>query len=431
MGSTLKCGSMRTCEGSVAFILKGYPRLSETFIAQEILALEKLGLDILLVSLRQPTDAQRHPIHDEIKAPVIYLPEFPLKEPIRVLRAWWGMRGRSGYRAARNQWLKDLRRDISAPRMRSFPQSLVLACEAPAQLARIHAHFLHTPASVARYAAMVLQLPWSCSAHARDIWTTPDWEKSEKLDDLDWLVTCTAVGHKHLASLAPDPKRVELVYHGLDFDRFPSSTQTRNTSDGSHDNKPVVILSVGRTVEKKGYGCLLEALARLPKHLHWRFVHIGFGPLLRKLQKRAEELSIAEHIIWMGAQPQDEVIGHYQSADIFVLANCVAADGDMDGLPNVLMEAQSQGLVCVSTNLSAIPELIEDGVTGILVPPDQAEPLSTALEQMISQPKLRKRMGDAGSMQVRKYFSHERGVDQLAYKFRIAKTPARKQVRRS
>lgn len=402
---------------TVAFVLKGYPRLSETFIAQEILALEQRGLDITIVSLRQPTDHRRHPIHDEIQANLLYLPEFPFREPLRVLRAWWQGRRHPSYKAARKQWLKDLRRDLSLARARSFAQSLVLAHEAPSAISRLHAHFLHTPASVTRYSAMLLDLPWSCSAHARDIWTTPDWEKSEKLDDLDWLVTCTKVGHQHLASLSSDPKRVELVYHGLDFDRFPKLECTASTGDGSSSDNAVNIISVGRAVEKKGYSCLLRALARLPQDLHWRFIHIGAGPLLPALERQAEELGIEARITWMGARPQDEVIENYRTADMFVLANCVAQDGDMDGLPNVMMEAQSQGVACVSTQLSAIPELIEDGVTGLLVPPDEDEPLALALEKLIRDPALRTRLGNAGLKRVHEHFSSEQGNEQLAQKF--------------
>jgi glycosyltransferase involved in cell wall biosynthesis len=128
----------------------------------------------------------------------------------------------------------------------------------------------------------------------------------------------------------------------------------------------------------------------------------------------------------MGAQPQDEVIESYRSADMFVLANCVAHDGDMDGLPNVMMEAQSQGLACVSTELSAIPELIEDGVTGLLVPPDEELPLAEALGRLISDPDLRARLGEAGFRRVRARFSCEQGVETLARKFGLVKvlTPA-------
>ncbi len=409
-------------QSAVAFVLKGYPRLSETFIAQEILALEQRGLDILIVSLRQPTDSRRHLIHEEIEARVLYLPEFPASEPVRVLKAWWWGRRQPNYRSARNQWFRDLRRDLSLARARSFTQSLVLAHEAPTQLSSLHAHYIHTPASVTRYAAMVLGLPWSCSAHARDIWTAPDWDKKEKLDDLEWLVTCTDIGQKHLANLARDPQRVELVYHGLDFDRFPRPNRREAAPDGGSKDSLVSIISVGRAVEKKGYGCLLDALARLPKQLHWRFVHIGDGALLPALKCQAEKLHIDDRITWMGAQPQDKVIESYRAADMFALANCVAHDGDMDGLPNVMMEAQSQGLACVSTRLSAIPELIEDGVTGVLVPPDDEHALSSALERVISDPALRARLGEAGLGRVREKFSHVQGVDQLAVKFGLAKT---------
>ncbi|MCC6209562.1 MAG: colanic acid biosynthesis glycosyltransferase WcaL, partial [Burkholderiales bacterium] len=206
----------------VAFVLKGYPRLSETFIAQEIAALERRGLEILIVSLRHPTDDRTHPLHAEIRARVLYLPEYLLLEPFRVARAWLRLRRSSQYRKTRNTWLRDLLRDPTPNRMRRFGQALVLAAELPADVRRLHAHFLHTPASVARYTARLLGLGWTGSAHAKDIWTTPEWEKREKLASCEWLVTCTAANQAHLAALAP-PGRVELVYHGLDLERFAAS----------------------------------------------------------------------------------------------------------------------------------------------------------------------------------------------------------------
>ena len=151
--------------GPAVFVVKGYPRLSETFIAQEILALERRGLDIRIVSLRHPTDKDVHPVHREIRAPVSYLPEYLYQEPLRVLRAWRRQRRRPSYRTARAAWLRDLRRDPTPNRIRRFGQALVLADELPAGARRLHAHFLHTPASVARYAALLAGLGWSCSAH--------------------------------------------------------------------------------------------------------------------------------------------------------------------------------------------------------------------------------------------------------------------------
>ena len=390
----------------VAFVLKGYPRLSETFIAQEIAALEKRGLEILIVSLRRPTDGALHPVHREIKAQVLYLPEYLLLEPIRVFRSL--LKIKNVGKAAR-VWLKDLLRDPTPNRIRRLGQALVLAAEAPKDIGRLHAHFLHTPASVARYAALLLGLPWSGSAHAKDIWTTPDWEKREKLAACEWLVTCTEANRAHLASLAP-PGKVELVYHGLDLQRFPPASP--KVPGGS-----VSILSVCRLVEKKGVDVLLEALARLPAGLDWRFVHVGGGPLARALKKKAEKLGIAARVAWRGALTQEQVLEEYRAADLFALASRVARDGDRDGLPNVLAEAQSQGLACVATRVSAIPELLRDGGTGLLVAENDAVALASAIASLIANPARRRALGAAGQARVRAEFGLERNLDRLAAKF--------------
>lgn len=394
-------------------MLKGYPRLSETFIAQEIAALERRGLAIVIVSLRRPTDARRHPVHDDIRAPLLYLPEYLLLEPWRVFRAWLRARKKPGYREARRLWLKDLGRDPTPNRIRRFGQALVLAAELPAGITHLHAHFLHTPASVARYAAHLVGLAWSGSAHAKDVWTTPQWEKREKLADCAWLVTCTEMNHEHLARLAP-PGRVELVYHGLDFSRFPKKNTFRAAS------REVVILCVCRLVEKKGVDVLLEALARLPAGLPWRFVHVGGGPLKGSLQKKAQALGIAERIDWRGPLAQRELLDVYKDSDIFALASRVARDGDRDGLPNVLMEAASQGLACVATRVSAIGELIRDGVDGVLVHENDPAALAAALAALIADPARRRALGEALEARVRAHFALEANLDRLARRFGLA-----------
>lgn len=403
--------------GRVAFVLKGYPRLSETFIAQEILALEQRGLDILIVSLRHPTDKAIHPVHREIRAARIYLPEYLYQEPLRVWRGWRRARRLRGYRAARRTWLADLRRDPTPNRIRRFGQALVLAAELPADVDRLHAHFLHTPASVTRYAATMLGRPWSVSAHAKDIWTTPVWEKREKLAEADWAVTCTASGHAHLAALAEDASRVALCYHGVSLDRFPPPPPRASDHDGRDPDRPVVLLSVGRAVAKKGYDDLLAALVLLPQGLCWRFVHIGGGTQAKDIKDRADRLGLAERIEWRGARPQPEVLAAYREADLFVLAAKIAPDGDRDGLPNVLVEAQSQRLACVATRLSAIPELIEDGVTGLLVAPVDPPALAAALAQLIADPELRAQLGAAGAAQVRAAFDADAAIEALARRF--------------
>lgn len=400
----------------VAFILKGYPRLSETFIAQEIAALERRGLDILIVSLRRPTDARRHRLHDTIRARVLYLPEYLLLEPLRVLRAWWKIRQIANYASARRLWLRDLARDPTPNRARRFGQALVLAAELPEDVKHLHAHFLHTPASVTRYAALLLGVPWTGSAHAKDIWTTPEWEKREKLASCEWLVTCTRANREHLAALAP-PGKVELLYHGIDLARFPRNAAIGSARDGS--SEPVVILSVARLVEKKGTEILLEALARISPALQWRFVHVGGGPLLKSLQGRAARLGIEERVTWRGALTQDEVLAEYRKADVFALASRIARDGDRDGMPNVIAEAQSQGLACVATRVSAIPELVRDGQTGILVPENDAEALARALESLVTDPARRRALGQAAQTRVREGFALEPNIDALARRFGV------------
>jgi glycosyltransferase involved in cell wall biosynthesis len=415
-----RCARRRTFPESaklqVAFVLKGYPRLSETFIAQEIAALERRGLEILIVSLRRPADARRHALHDEIRAPLLYLPEYLLLEPLRVLRAWWKV---GTTKAVRSLWLRDLRRDPTPNRIRRFGQALVLAAELPGGVERLHAHFLHTPASVARYAALLRGLPWSASAHAKDIWTTPEWEKREKLASCEWLVTCTAANREHLAALAP-PGRVELVYHGLDLDRFKPLSAPARARDGRNAADPVVILSVGRLVEKKGTEVLLEALARIPAAVHWKLVHVGSGPLKEKMKRQARRLRIDGKIDWRGALTQDELLPEYRNADLFALASRVARDGDRDGLPNVLLEAQSQGLACVATRVSAIPELVRDGHTGLLVEENHPAALARALESLITSPARRRALGQAGQARVAEKFELDASLEPLARRFGLA-----------
>ena len=398
---------------TVCVVLKGYPRLSETFIAQEILALQRRGVALSIASLRRPTDPQTHPIHAEITAAINYLPEYLHAAPARVLRAWSRVRMRDGYAAARAAFQADLRRDPTRNRIRRFGQACILADELPPDTTHLHAHFLHTPASVARYAALITGLPWSCSAHAKDIWTTARWEIAEKLRELEWLVTCTAYGADYLRELAPSPETVTLLYHGLDFTRFPPPHEMSPRPPCA----PVRILSVGRAVAKKGYDDLLDALARLPRDLDWRFVHIGGGALLDELRDRAHTLGIAERIDWRGPQSQDTVLAALRDADLFALASKTATDGDRDGLPNVLMEAQSQALAVVATKTAGIPELIHDGETGLLVPPADPAVLADAMLRLIRDPVLRRSLGQAGARRVRTDFSLEAGIDTLAARF--------------
>ena len=397
----------------VAVVLKGYPRLSETFIAQEIRALELRGFELCIFSLRHPYDPATHPIHAEIEAPVHYLPEYVHDDVARVLLAFLGNCWKPGFWRALVRFASDLWRDPTRNRMRRFAQAQVLAREVPATVRHYYTHFMHTPSSVSYYAAAINRLSWSISAHAKDIWTIAPWEIRAKLHSADWVVTCTRANERYLSELSDDENKVELLYHGLDFGRFDQPQDTASSRDGSGTDVAVRLISVGRAVEKKGYEYLLAALAALPQTLHWRFVHIGGGELLAQLKLQAQSLGIDDRIEWLGALPQTKVLDRYRQADLFVLPSKIADDGDRDGLPNVLMEAQSQKLACLSTQISGIPELIVHAETGWLVEQKNTQALQQALETLIRDPGLRQRLGQAGFERVRQEFSMDRGIDAL------------------
>jgi glycosyltransferase involved in cell wall biosynthesis len=401
----------------IATIVKGYPRLSETFIAQEILGLEKRGIAQLIVSLRHPTEGKMHDLNREIAAEVLYLPEY-LKDDfprVRAARKW--AETQAGYRDALKAFSADLKRDPTVNRRRRFGQACVLAHELPDDIDWIHTHYLHTPASVARYAALMRGMGWSFSAHAKDIWTTPAWELRRKLADAAWGVTCTRANLDYLRSLTDAPGKIQLVYHGLDFSRFPPAPER-----AAKTSETFTIVSVGRAVEKKGYADLLRALAMLGEDRNWRFEHAGGGALSGELKEQAARLGIADRITWHGAQDRNFIFDMLKRADLFVLPSRLARSGDRDGLPNVLMEAQAFAVPVLATDVSGIPELVTHGKTGWLVGERDPRALADAMRRLMDDDGFRLRLAKAGAKNVREKFSSEPGIDFVAAKLIASRT---------
>ncbi len=399
---------------TVAILVKGWPRLSETFIARELLALQDAGLAFRIVSLRRPTDPAVHPIHRRIRAPVTYLPEYAHQEPRRVMRALAAVLRDGRLARVLPLFLDHLRRDPTPNRLRRLAQAAVLAYEHP-ELRRLHVHYLHTPASVGLYAARMLAIPFSLSAHAKDIWTTPAWEKRAKLEAAAFTVTCTRTNREHLQALAPRA-RVELVYHGLDLTELPPPP-ARPARIGDDPADPVRFVCVARAVAKKGLDVLLEALARLPPELHWRLLHIGDGSERPRLEQLAARLQLEERVDFRGARPRAHVIAALQEGDVFVLPARIAPDGDRDGLPNVLLEAASQELAILTTPVSAIPEFIRPGCEGLLVPPEDPEALAEALLALARDPARRLRLGRAARARLVAEFRFEAHIPRLLRHF--------------
>lgn len=403
---------MNSKHARLGVVVKGWPRLSETFIAQELVALEEAGIDFEIWSLRHPTDTKTHPLHDRLRAQVNYLPEYLKDEPLRVLQGFFYALKRPRFTAAWRAIKADYARDRTPNRARRFGQACVLARELPPQTDGLYAHFLHTPASVARYAAMLRGLPWSFSAHAKDIWTSPEWELREKLSANSYGAvfgaTCTAFGAAHLQALADTPDRVDLVYHGLDLTRFPEPPMRKPRKP----DDPIALISVGRLVEKKGFDRLIEAFALLPKSLEWHWSHIGGGTLKDDLQTLAQQLGVSERITWRGPSDQPEVIDAMREADLFVLPSRIAADGDRDGLPNVLMEAASQKLAILSTPVSAIPEFIDTGIHGVLSD-DAPANIAREIQALAHNPDRAREMADAAYERLVSEFQMPPGIIHL------------------
>jgi glycosyltransferase involved in cell wall biosynthesis len=405
---------------AVAIAMKGYPRLSETFIAQELLGLQRLGLSFAIWSLRHPTDGARHMMHQEITAPLHYLPEYLHDDWPRVVRGIARAVLRPSIVRLLGVFLRDLCRDRTRNRLRRFGQACVMARELPAGTRHLHVHYLHTPASVIRYAALSRGLSWSFSAHAKDIWTTPDWEKREKITDACWGVTCTRDGHAELTRLADRPDKVALLYHGLDLARFPAPPEARALRDGSDPAEPVRFITIGRAVAKKGFDDLLAALAILPAELNWLLVHVGGGEMLAALKAQAEKLGLAARIEWRGALAQGAVIAALREADLFVLPSKQAENGDRDGLPNVVMEAASQALPIVATDFAGIPEFVQHGREGLLLRPGDVTALAKALEGLSRDPQWRAKLGDAAFNRLRTEFSAQAGLERVYWALREA-----------
>jgi glycosyltransferase involved in cell wall biosynthesis len=400
---------------TLAIVVKGFPRLSETFIARELEALETRGFSFALFALRKPGGDAAF-VDNRVKAAPRYLPEYLHHAPFRVVGAFLRARRLPGFRAAWDAFREDLTQERSRARMRRFGQACVLATEMPASVRHIHAHFAHSPTSVARYAAKMRRIGFSISAHAKDIWTTPKWDLQKKLAETAFVTVCSKSGHKRLTSFG-DGAKLNLVRHGLAPGTLASKIPPQ-ARDGSRRNDPVRIVCVARAVEKKGLRTLLDALVRLPRDLAFHVDHYGGGEQLAQLKERARELAIEDRVTWHGPQSNADVLAALDRADLFVLSAIVGADGDRDGIPNALLEAQARGLAVVSTRAGGIEEAVTDGETGRLVAPRDAQALAGALHVLIRDPAGRARLGAAALAHVRTAYDAEAGYNQIAELFR-------------
>ena len=403
----------------LGMILKGYPRISETFISNEILLLEQMGFPVHLFSMRQPREDFTHQSVAKIQAGVDYLPETLLRPLPRLMvhNCLLAAQRPAVYACALKKALQRfLRTRKSATLKHLFQAGYLVRCLLPAHPSvHLHAHFAHSPASVAMFASILSGLPFSFTAHAKDIYTSDPRQLREKMALAKFVVTCTEYNRRYLKSLANDNQRpVYRVYHGIDTGLF-----SQITDHSAKAKKPYQLLTVARLIAKKGLPTVYQALKILKdKRIAFEHTLIGDGDDRQKVLTLIKDLDLSAHTRWLGTQPHEVVQQHYRQAHLFVLGCEVAPNGDRDGIPNVLFESMAMGVPVVATNVSAIPELVESGTTGLLVDPGSPAKMAEAMLRMLTDDDFRSSIIPAAQQRVVRDFDNRALIQDLAAIYR-------------
>ncbi len=393
---------------SICYVIGTYPGVSSTFIDREIRMMRQWGLTMHLLSIRQP-DQQKSLSREqqENRREVIYL------LPVR-----WGefLRGQLFFLFKKpGTYLGTLFYLLTRrhPTCRDWTMTVLHFAEGvyAAYLLRsrgvnhLHAHFVDRAATVALVAGRLLGIPYSLAVHAgEDIYVHPVL-LPEKFAEAKFVISCTQYNLdylQHKLGISDLDKKAFAIHHGLDFEHYGTAPQPQT---------PPLLLSVGRLVEKKGLDYLIRACRRLKDQGRKFVCHIiGSGPERDRLVALIQELGLQETVFLRGVLPHDQVLEEYNRATLFALPCVQGQDGSLDGIPNVLPEAMASWLPVVSTPVSAIPELITDGVNGLLVPPQDDVALTDALARLLDDAALRQQLGAQGRRSVAEAFDLDQNV---------------------
>ena len=384
----------------IGYILKRFPRFSETFILNELLAHQAQGADVHVFSLLTPPDEPRHARLADLRAPVTYLARSGIAVTPAVDAADGALFAGTDDKA------------IAALLAKSAE---VARLAAAAGITHLHAHFASDATTVALLAARIIGGTFSFTAHARDIYhlyVSPEADAAKrraKLREAAFVVTVSDYNAAHLRALCPEAAtRIHRLYNGIDLSLFaPSAVAV-----------PGCIIAVGRLVEKKGFAVLIDACTILKvRGVAFDCRIVGDGPLQSALQAQIDAAGVQGNITLMGPMPQEKLAVLLGTAAVATLPCVVTADGDRDGLPTVLLEAMAKALPVVTTTVTGGPEIVADGVTGLLCDPDNAFDLADALETLLADPARAREMGVAGRRRAERLFDLSTNVAQLAGHF--------------
>jgi glycosyltransferase involved in cell wall biosynthesis len=397
---------------TVGYVVSRWPRLSQTFVLREILAVERLGVPVRIFATKDPEGEPSHVAVAQVRAEVTYLS----------LRRHWKPALRANLRLVRAAPAPYARTLLSALRyrrwdvVRRFFQAAYLTDLLRREpVDHLHAHFATAPTLVAMFTHQLSGAPYTFTAHARDIYvdTQPELLRAE-MARAEAVVTVSEYNREYLSrQLGPTANgKVRCIPYGLDLRHFPFE-RSRPADAG-----PPVILSVGRLIEKKGLGDVIAAAEILRRRGHrFQVEIIGAGPLKPALEAQVQQLGLQDRVTFLGAQPQEAVRPAYRRATLFALPCVVSADGDRDGMPNVLLEAMASGVPVVSTAVVGIPEWIQSGRNGLLVDPRNPAMLADALDLLLADADLRDRLAQAARQTIEAHFAIERNAVQLVTLF--------------
>jgi colanic acid/amylovoran biosynthesis glycosyltransferase len=401
----------------IGYVLKRYPRYSETFVVNEILAHEAAGLEVEIFALRPPSDTHFQDIISRVRAPVTYLSA----SGIKAADFWTALGGA----AVSSPGLWTALGEAGSEDARDVYQAALLAREARLKgITHLHAHFATASTTVARLAAKFAGIPYTFTAHAKDIFhesVCPE-DFRRKLEDAAGVVTVSDYNLRYLReNYGPAAERMRRVYNGLDLQRFTYKAPL---------HRPSRIVAVGRLVEKKGFADLIGACATLAAS-GWRFTCeiVGSGELEADLRGRIEQSGAGGIVRLIGPRPQAEVVRLVQEAAAFVAPCVLEEDGNRDGLPTALLEAMALGTPVVSTDVTGIPEVLRDGETGLLVPQRNPAALAGVISRLTRDSTLRIRLADRARRLIETDFNVHANAAHLREIFAQSARSSRKAVR--
>jgi glycosyltransferase involved in cell wall biosynthesis len=401
---------MNTAPLDLVYVIGTYPALTTTFIDREIRTLHREGVPLRIVSIRRPDDVPSDE-QRELTALVDYLLPVPVlalldahlrylvRRPTRYLGLLFDLLRRPHPTLHARIWT-----------LLHFGEAVCVAriVERHGPVRRLHAHFMDRAALVAMIVGELLDVPFSVTGHASDIYVDPVL-LPDKIRAATSVTTCTNYNAAHLASLVPiaDRQKIQCVHHGIDTERFRPETPRRPAA-------PPLILSVGQLKERKGLIHLVEA-CQLLRDRGYRFQCeiVGGGPLLPRLRAAVLERGLQDMVTLRGALGPDQVLDLYRRASVFTLPCITGDDGDRDGIPNVILEAMAMELPVVSTRHSGIPEAVQDGHSGLLVEPRDPHALADALARLLDNPALGAALGERGRQVVLDHFDVDRNVQRF------------------